>query len=64
MPTIKQGKCPKCNKNIIANIPFIDGNLHGYKSKDHGCGEEYTLITFIDETLYEDIEDALDVSQD
>ena len=46
LPKIREGKCPVCGIDIIANTPFIDGKICGYKSDDHGCGEENTLITF------------------
>lgn len=46
MSNIETGKCPRCGIDIIANIPWIEGNLAGYKSKDHGCGEEVTLVVF------------------
>lgn len=42
----RKGKCPRCGIDIYANIPWIDGNLCGYKSEDHGCGPEVTLIVF------------------
>lgn len=40
-----KGKCLKCKKEVVCNIPFIAGNVSGYKSKDHGCGEEYVHFT-------------------
>lgn len=40
----EKGNCPRCGVEIIANMPFIDGYLRGYKSIDHGCGEEVTLV--------------------
>lgn len=46
MPEIKKGKCYKCGKEVVANIPFIDGDLYGYKSQDHGCGEKYVHKVF------------------
>lgn len=42
----RKGTCPRCGIEIYANIPFIDGNLKGYKSQDHGCGPEVTMIVF------------------
>lgn len=41
----KEGVC-SCGKNIIANIPFAEGKLRGFVSKDHGCGFEKTLVVF------------------
>jgi hypothetical protein len=45
--TTKDGECSKCNKPITANIPFADGDLRGFVSKEHGCGRNYSIMTFI-----------------
>ncbi len=45
---ISSGKCPACNRNIVADIPFADKSLRGFISGDHGCGIQYCLITFKD----------------
>lgn len=42
----KSGTCLKCQKEIVADIPFADGQLRGFISEDHGCGMEYRLLTF------------------
>lgn len=47
LPTIKKGICPKCSIPIKADTLFVDKDIYGYKSTDHGCGEEYTLIVFL-----------------
>ncbi len=46
LPEIEKGKCPRCDMDIVANIPFIDHGITGYKSEDHGCGENVTLVVF------------------
>jgi len=42
----KEGKCPSCGVDIVADIPFADRGLRGFISEDHGCGIEKCLITF------------------
>ena len=43
----EEGKCSGCGKDIIANMPWIDGDLCGYRSEDHGCGFKKTLVVFL-----------------
>ena len=42
----RKGLCPICNREIITDQLWIDPPLKGFKSQDHGCGEENTLLTF------------------
>ena len=50
-----KGKCLKCKKEVVCNIPFIDGNVSGYKSEEHECGKEYVHynICFTDSEMKE-----------
>ena len=43
---IKTGKCHKCEKEIITDIPFAFAGYRGLKSAEHGCGSKYTWKTF------------------
>jgi len=43
---VKTGKCVKCERELITNIPFALKSYRGLKSEDHGCGEKYTWKTF------------------
>lgn len=53
---IKVERCPKCNIEIITDIPFAISGYRGLKSKDHGCGEKYTRKTLVpidkEETMF------------
>ena len=55
-PKPKKGNCVKCGVEVIADIPFIDGNLVGRKSEDHGCGKQYTHIVLYLDTSDPDLE--------
>lgn len=50
-----KGKCLKCKKEVVCNIPFIAGNISGYKSAEHECGKEYVHynVCFTDSEMEE-----------
>lgn len=35
------GVCQKCGNSIEIDVPFADGEIRGFISKNDGCGEAY-----------------------
>ena len=60
IPPPTKGKCPICGIDIITEVPFIDGELCGRKSVDHGCGEKATLVEFFAPDFMEEISKELE----
>ena len=59
VPPDSEGVCRKCQKKVVANIPFIQDGIIGKKSEDHGCGEAYVHYCFyldLDAELLEDFD--------
>ncbi len=44
---VSVGKCPRCDEEVITNIPFALKGYRGLKSFDHGCGEKYTRKSMV-----------------